>query len=79
MLFLPAGWFHEVTSYSTKQDGSAHENNVDNATLERCHMALNYWYHPPDALQTTDYASPYECNFWRKEEEHRLKNPSSRS
>lgn len=32
-----AGWFHEVTSYAT----------------EGCptHLALNYWYHPPDNLE----------------------------
>lgn len=31
-----AGWFHEVTSYST----------ADSPT----HLALNFWYHPPDNL-----------------------------
>lgn len=33
MLYLPASWFHEVTSAAT-DDGP--------------HMALNYWMHPPD-------------------------------
>ncbi|ORZ39983.1 cupin-like domain-domain-containing protein [Catenaria anguillulae PL171] len=32
MLYLPASWFHEVTSWSDPGD---------------VHMALNYWMHPP--------------------------------
>ncbi|ELR13519.1 uncharacterized protein ACA1_247230 [Acanthamoeba castellanii str. Neff] len=35
MLFLPAGWFHNVTSFSDNDAG--------------LHMAFNYWFHPPDA------------------------------
>jgi hypothetical protein len=31
MLFLPAGWFHEVTSFGTD---------------EKIHLALNYWLAP---------------------------------
>ena len=33
MLYLPAGWFHEVTSFSGERDN--------------LHMALNYWMYPP--------------------------------
>lgn len=33
MLYLPASWFHEVTSTGAK---------------DAPHMALNYWMHPPD-------------------------------
>ncbi|CAB9506417.1 Jumonji domain containing 7 [Seminavis robusta] len=62
MLYLPAGWFHEVTSYSS---------NKNNAALGECHMALNYWYHPPDDLENFD--NPYKDDFWKKEEQHRLK------
>ncbi|KAL4437367.1 hypothetical protein ABPG75_004506 [Micractinium tetrahymenae] len=53
MLYLPAGWFHEVTSYST----------ADSPT----HMALNYWYHPPDNLHRGAAAAmeqPYTQPFW---------------
>merc|ERR1712000_797082 len=32
MLFLPAGWFHNVTSFSDNDAG--------------LHMAFNYWFHP---------------------------------
>lgn len=46
MLYLPAGWFHEVRS-------------------EGEHCALNYWYHPPDALE---YKRPYKAHdFWQRD------------
>lgn len=43
-LYLPAGWFHEVTSLSDEAKG-------------RHHVALNYWYHPPDSLAS--FEQPY--------------------
>ena len=46
MLYLPASWFHEVTSFGSKEG----------------HMALNYWFHPPDALDNFD--KPYSTEFW---------------
>lgn len=33
MLYLPAGWFHEVSSFNDK---------------DNYHMAINYWFAPPD-------------------------------
>ncbi len=33
MLYLPAGWWHDVYSFDGKDAG---------------HMAFNYWFHPPD-------------------------------
>lgn len=45
MLYLPTSWFHEVTSFSDEGDD--------------VHIALNYWFHPPDsALQR--FERPYE-------------------
>ena len=67
MLYLPAGWFHEVTSYSC---GSASGGKDQEDPLGDCHMALNYWFHPPDALN--NYSSPYQDDFWKKEEQQRL-------
>jgi hypothetical protein len=55
MLYLPAGWFHEVTSYSTK--------------LGEWHLALNYWFHPPDNLENFD--QPYLSAFWASDWEER--------
>lgn len=41
-LYLPASWFHEVTSF-----GSG----------DSCmHVAVNYWFHPPDRLAGSDAA-----------------------
>merc|ERR1712130_893697 len=58
MLFLPAGWFHEVLSCGTTSTSDTH-------------LALNYWFHPPD---TDNPAQPYASNFWRRDwrlrEEH---------
>lgn len=52
MLYLPAGWFHEVTSFST-----------DEKDAEAGHLALNYWMHPPD---TDSFEKPYSSPFWQK-------------
>lgn len=46
-LYLPAGWFHEVTSTGDDKGG--------------LHMALNYWLYPPDALRDGDGKHPYKC------------------
>jgi oxalate decarboxylase/phosphoglucose isomerase-like protein (cupin superfamily) len=51
MLYLPAGWFHEVRSYSDHDQG---------LNLHDCHVALNYWYHPPCNLD--DFQSPYHLS-----------------
>ena len=45
ILYLPASWFHEVTSYGG-QDG---------------HLAMNYWFHPPDG---ESFEHPYSSDFW---------------
>ncbi|GAB4814761.1 hypothetical protein N2152v2_001807 [Parachlorella kessleri] len=52
MLFVPAGWFHEVTSFS--------------APGSTTHLALNYWCHPPDNLDPgpTGFQQPYKSGFW---------------
>uniref|UniRef100_A0A7S1XRY0 JmjC domain-containing protein n=1 Tax=Phaeomonas parva TaxID=124430 RepID=A0A7S1XRY0_9STRA len=50
MLYLPAGWFHNVTSFSGEDKSGVH-------------MALNYWFHPPDG---TGLAKPYSTDFWQE-------------
>lgn len=53
MLFLPAGWFHEVTSF--RDDGGSH-------------FALNYWMHPPNAPSGgATFEKPYTSAFWPKD------------
>ncbi|ONH67140.1 JmjC domain-containing protein 4 [Cyberlindnera fabianii] len=52
MLFLPAGWFHEVTSF-----GASDKDSTDNI-----HIALNYWYSPPDNRQKV-----YSDQYWEQD------------
>ncbi|KAI9031480.1 cupin-like domain-containing protein [Hyaloraphidium curvatum] len=49
MLYLPASWFHEVESFGA----------------EGGHLALNYWFHPPDALK--NFERPYSSEFWERD------------
>lgn len=53
MLYLPASWFHEVTSYDDNQS----ETSADTAG----HLALNYWMYPPDG---DTFEQPYKDDFW---------------
>ncbi|KAA6419505.1 MAG: hypothetical protein FRX49_10603 [Trebouxia sp. A1-2] len=52
MLYMPCGWFHEVRSYGNSKEGG--------------HFALNYWFHPPDNLDTSlkGMQNPYRTNYW---------------
>ncbi|GLE03034.1 hypothetical protein PINS_up011913 [Pythium insidiosum] len=59
MLFLPASWFHEVESFGSA-DG---------------HLALNYWYHPPDQLDR--FENPYSSPFWPRDWEARMTKKES--
>jgi len=45
MLYLPASWWHEVTSSST------------DPSKDHVHMAFNYWFYPPDGLKK--FEEPY--------------------
>jgi Cupin-like domain len=61
-LYLPTGWFHNVTSLGPANDAPstpecpfAHDGG---------HMAFNYWYYPPD---TQDFHKPYSSPFWEKD------------
>ena len=54
MLYLPAGWYHEVISFNgEKVEGEA-----------SYHMAINYWLHPPCTGPQYTRAMPYPDNFW---------------
>lgn len=52
VLYLPAGWMHSVTSFSADSEKASNDKNY--------HLAFNYWYHPPDQLDT--FESPYQHN-----------------
>ena len=45
MFYLPCGWFHEVTSYSSE--------------LGSAHIALNWWFMPPATSEDTPYQDDY--------------------
>lgn len=52
MLYLPAGWFHEVFSMNLSGEG---------------HMAFNYWFHPPDNDSfDRPYTSDFWFNDWKE-------------
>lgn len=57
MLYLPAGWFHEVTSLSATPSSSS----VTTSAAPKFHMAFNFWFHPPDK---SSFESPYSGDFW---------------
>lgn len=57
VLFLPAGWFHEVTSFSELGGSDAASSHL----LPNAHVALNYWFHPPDS---NNFDTPYSSCFW---------------
>ena len=65
MLYIPAGWYHEVLSYGG--DGlHARKDNITGGVDDTCsktHMALNFWFHPPDDLNNFD--EPYTSSFWK--------------
>jgi hypothetical protein len=65
MLYLPAGWFHCVTSVGGGEEGGGTD----------IHAAFNYWFHPPDNLQdpVAGFASPYTSPFWPRDWEEREK------
>ena len=57
LLYLPAGWFHNVTSKG-------------NPAADGIHMAMNYWMHPPDTDGT--FEKPYVSEFWLRDWEARF-------
>lgn len=63
MLYLPAGWFHEVTSH-----GAALAGDGVNSSPSGLHMAFNYWFHPPSSCGPDDFTRPYgESGFWERD------------
>ena len=53
LLYLPAGWFHEVLSETTEENTG--------------HMAFNYWFHPPDGETfESPYASSFWFADWKE-------------
>jgi hypothetical protein len=57
LLFLPAGWWHEVTSWSDAAAASAAQGTGT-------HLAVNFWFHPPDAAS---FDAPYRSDLWARD------------
>jgi len=75
MLYIPAGWFHEVRSRGAVEscvDGSVDGSVGGSGDQSEYggHLALNYWFHPPDGAS---FEAPYTSDFWRKDFEDRMK------
>ena len=69
MLYLPTGWFHEVSSFSTgTSTGGGGGGGIGAACGTEAsvheHLALNYWVHPPD---TDSFEAPYSTSYWTDE------------
>ncbi|SCW01417.1 LAFE_0D12112g1_1 [Lachancea fermentati] len=54
MLFLPTGWFHEVTSF-----GNAKKSIPE----DKLHIAVNYWFIPPNGKSISNLY-PHEDRYW---------------
>mmetsp|Transcript_30213 Transcript_30213/g.49251 ORF Transcript_30213/g.49251 Transcript_30213/m.49251 type:complete len:145 (-) Transcript_30213:219-653(-) len=64
MLYLPAGWFHEVSSFGEEasRDGENEgDGKEDSALRPPVHVALNYWMYPP---AQRDFQTPYVDKYW---------------
>lgn len=69
ILYLPASWFHEVVSISRPVEKEKKQQTG--------HMALNYWFHPPDVFVSP--TQPYSTDFWPNDFEQRLTKQASPS
>ena len=58
MLYLPAGWFHEVSSFGNEKYDD-----------QGVHIAINYWFIPPNKNQVDNcYQDDYWTEDWKKTE-----------
>ena len=69
MLYLPAGWFHNVTSFT---DADAPSPPCCPTSKQGGHLAFNYWFHPPDVTDPQQFSAPYKSGFWPLEWQRRL-------
>jgi len=73
ILYLPASWFHEVTSFSKEDNDNDDVGNNNN----QGHLALNYWFHPPDA--PNNFEQPYSTDFWPNDYKMRFSEKQNRN
>jgi Cupin-like domain len=73
-LYLPASWLHCVISQGSSMTTGKASDDRDSTTMTRtdsvsipssAHMAINYWYHPPNCLDSFEH--PYDDKeYWEK-------------
>jgi hypothetical protein len=56
-LYLPASWFHCVTSLGQNKQHGVDARHESIHIPSSVHVALNYWFYPPDNLR--NFANPY--------------------
>ena len=61
MIFIPCGWFHQVTS-------------LNNALTNENHIAISYWCHSPDLLNKESFDYPYNNKYLNYYFNNQLKN-----
>lgn len=66
MLYLPASWFHEVSSFNSKVHSQGKFSHFQLPKSEPGHIAFNFWMHPPT---TENFELPYQDSFWQDEME----------
>lgn len=68
MLYLPTGWWHEVTSIGSTAFSDAPPQ----------HLAINYWFHPPDNLDPVrGFKRPYRYHIAMVFRDKRIKHWNS--
>lgn len=78
-LYLPCGWWHDVTSWSGPTDGptdgptcgptdgAAGGGGSGGPAAGATHCALNFWLHPPDGASAE---RPYASELWARDVAH---------
>ncbi|KAK6458783.1 cupin-like domain-containing protein [Scheffersomyces xylosifermentans] len=61
MLYLPAGWFHEVSSFGADPKAAT---TAEHGNLTNVHIALNYWFIPPNGI---DPEKCYTDSYWEED------------
>ena len=75
LLYLPCGWFHEVSSSSSSPPPPP-SSSVKEPICSPLHLALNYWFHPPDRARANPQ-NPYSRPYWRELFVDTVEDPSS--
>ena len=65
LLYLPCGWFHEVSSSSSSPSSPSSSSSASESICSPLHLALNFWFYPPDRARANPQ-NPYSRPYWRE-------------